>query len=191
LRFYTFPQWSVIALALFLLLNPVGRRSAWAAAASPQPPQAPSSIKIGVVDLQKVLVTSSSGQEALKNLRGEIEKKQDALREKMNSLEKLRAELSRQELVLSAATKKEKEDSLRQQMKELQRFQDDTKQEFARKESEMTQKILAEILEIVKKIAKDEGYTLIIEQREGLLYTADTINITEKVLKAYNAQPKR
>ena len=44
---------------------------------------------------------------------------------------------------------------------------------------------------VVAKIAKDEGYTLIFEKRGvGLVFASDAIDITDKVIKAYDRLKK-
>ena len=44
-----------------------------------------------------------------------------------------------------------------------------------------------DVRKIVQKIGKDEGFTLIFEKRSiGLMYNGGAIDITDKVIKAYD-----
>jgi Skp family chaperone for outer membrane proteins len=44
---------------------------------------------------------------------------------------------------------------------------------------------------VIQKIGADEGYTVILEKNESIvLYVAKSIDITDRVIKAYDAQKK-
>ncbi|MBW2259706.1 MAG: OmpH family outer membrane protein, partial [Deltaproteobacteria bacterium] len=48
--------------------------------------------------------------------------------------------------------------------------------------------ITKDVFEIVEKIGKREGYTLILDRRVGgIVYAPTAIDITDKVIKEYNA----
>ena len=47
-------------------------------------------------------------------------------------------------------------------------------------------RMLKELGKVIEKIGSEENFTLIIEKRAGgVLYWADSIDITEKVIRAY------
>ena len=53
----------------------------------------------------------------------------------------------------------------------------------------MSQRIQTEVLKIVEEIGRKEGYLLIIGKREaGVMYSPNTNDITDKVIKVYNTQ---
>ena len=44
---------------------------------------------------------------------------------------------------------------------------------------------------VIQKVGMDEGYTLILEKNENIvLYVSKAIDITDRVVKAYDAQKK-
>jgi len=44
---------------------------------------------------------------------------------------------------------------------------------------------------VIQKVGADEGYTFILEKNENIvLYISKTIDITDRVIKAYDAQKK-
>ena len=48
-------------------------------------------------------------------------------------------------------------------------------------------KIFTELDKVIEKIGSDEDYLLIVEARVGgLVYFADSVDITEKVIRAYD-----
>jgi outer membrane protein len=56
-----------------------------------------------------------------------------------------------------------------------------------KRESELTGEILKEIRVIVDKMGEEGGYTIILENAEGLvLFSKKDINLTEVVMKKFN-----
>ncbi|NWF76057.1 MAG: OmpH family outer membrane protein [Nitrospirae bacterium] len=142
-------------------------------------------VKIGVIDIQKVLNESEEGKKAKSNLETLIRSKQSIIDEKGKAIEKLKSEIEKQSSVLSADARKNKEEELEKLIREYQRTVQDSQAEIKKKESDLTDIILREIQEIVSKIGETEGYTLIIE-KGMIIFSNKNIDITDTILKKYN-----
>lgn len=142
-------------------------------------------VKIGVLDIQKVLNESEEGKKAKSNLEILIRSKQSIIDEKGKAIEKLKSEIEKQSSVLSADARKNKEDELEKLIREYQRLVQDSQAEIKKKENDLTDIILREIQEIVSKIGETEGYTLIIEKGMTVFSNKD-FDITDTILKKYN-----
>lgn len=142
-------------------------------------------VKIGVIDIQKVLNESEEGKKAKSNLETLIKSKQSIIDEKGKAIEKLKSEIEKQSSVLSVDARKNKEDELEKLIRDYQRLVQDSQTEIKKKESELTDIILREIQEIVSKIGEKEGYTLIIE-KGMIVFSSKDIDITDNTLKKYN-----
>lgn len=149
-------------------------------------------VKIGYVDLQKALNDSQAGQKAKKVLTDLVAAKQKSVDDKASEIEKLKTELDRQATVLSPEAKKQKEERLERDLRDYQRMIRDTQEELQKKEADLTNSIIRDLREIVRKIGEEEGYTLILEQVEGIiLYSSPSYDLTEKVLKRYDQTQKK
>lgn len=147
--------------------------------------------KIGYVDLQKALNESEAGKEAKGTFNKRVEELQKVLDEKQIELKKLQEELEKQKGLLTPEARGEKEKAYQQKIKDAQRFAKDSQEELQQKDSELTKKIIKDLRDVIKKIGTDEAYTIILEKGEAfVLYAADGVDITEKVIKAYN-KPKK
>jgi outer membrane protein len=146
-------------------------------------------IKFGAIDIQKVLNESEAGKKAKSDLESLIKTKQSAIDEKGKAIEKLKGDIEKQASVLSAEARKSREDELEKSLREYQRIVQDSQAEIKKKEGEFTDTILKEIRDLIEKIGEDEGYTLIIE-RGMVLYSNKGIDITDNVLKKYDALKK-
>jgi outer membrane protein len=144
-------------------------------------------IKIGIVDLMRALNESDSGKKAKADLEGLIKSKQSQLDTKGKEIEKLKGEVEKQSSVLSAEARKSKEDELERMVRDYQRLVSDSQAEVKKKEGEATGEIIREIRAIVDKIGEEGGYTMVIENAEGIiLYSKKDLDLTDSVLKRYN-----
>jgi outer membrane protein len=147
-------------------------------------------LKIGVLDLQRCIQQSEAGKKASKNLQEKSDRIKKDLTGKREDLKKMREEFVKKSNVLSADAKRDKE-------KELIRKEEDFRDLVREKEDEMhkdeynaMQPLLSELFEITSKLAKDEGYTLVLEAKSGVVYFVKPIEITDKVIKLFNENKK-
>jgi outer membrane protein len=144
-------------------------------------------VKIGVVDLMRALNESDSGKKAKTDLEGLIKGKQVQLDTKGKEIEKLKGEVEKQSSVLSAEARKSREDELERMLRDYQRLVSDSQAEVKKKESEVTGGIIREIRAVVDKIGEEGGYTLVIENAEGIiLYSKKDLDLTDSVIKIFN-----
>lgn len=144
-------------------------------------------VKIGVVDLMKALNESESGKKAKSELESLIKSKQSSLDEKGKEIEKLKSELDKQASVLSADAKKTKEDDLERLLREYQRLVSDSQTDVKKKETELTGEILKELRVIIDKLGQEGGYTIVIENADGIiLFSKKEINLTDAVIRKFN-----
>jgi outer membrane protein len=168
---------------------------AWAGQASP------SALKVGIVDLDRALKESAAGKQALASLKQfrdkvvkEINDKRRQKESKETTLRDLQAELTSQSMVLSDAAKRDKEETYRRQVRELRKFIDDSnrfieesEREIREREAELTSRLLRDLLEVVRAVGREESFTIIFERNDRiLLYVADAIDLTEKILKRFD-----
>ena len=151
--------------------------------------QAEEALKIGILDLQKVLNECDAGKKAKTDLEALIKSKESAIEEKGLEIEKLKSELQKQASVLSSEAKKSKEAELEKLLRDYQRTVQDSQEELKRKEGELTEAIIKGVHELVDDIGKKEGYTVIIEKSLAL-YINEDLDITDTVIKRHNKSKK-
>jgi outer membrane protein len=144
-------------------------------------------VKVGVVDLMKALNESNAGKKAKGELESLIKAKQAVLDQKGKEIEKVKSDLEKQSSVLSPEAKKSREDDLERMLREYQRLVQDSQNEVKKKEGELTGGILKEMRVIIGKMGQEGGYTIILENVEGVvLFSKKEINLTDAVIKKYN-----
>ncbi len=145
--------------------------------------------KIGVIDFQKILENSSPGKAAQAEIKKKGQKMEKELKKKGASIEESKKKLERERLVMSREMREEKEREIRININDLKTLQKKYMADFKIYENQLVNEIQKEVLEIVEDIGKRSGYLLILERREGgALYYPNSIDITDRVIKEYNAQ---
>jgi outer membrane protein len=166
-------------VALFLLL------------ALPLSALAADGAKIGSVDIQKVLLMSDAGKEAKELLSQKAGKYESEKNSKEGELKKLKGELESQGALLNEAARGTKERDYQQRLKEYQRFLKDAQEDLQAKNDEFTSRIVDEIVKVAQGYGRQNGYTAIFIKSETMVYLDPAADVTEEVLKAFNASRKK
>ncbi len=144
------------------------------------------------VDLQRVMLESEKGKEARKTLTDEAERLKKSLDSKQDELQKLKDAMEKQGAMITQDARAEKDKQYQAKLKDYQRVANDYQGELQQKDMELTQKILKEIEEVVKGLGDREKYAMILEKSQaGVLFGSPSLDITGKVISAYNDAAKR
>lgn len=146
------------------------------------------SVKIGVVDMQKAIQATKAGKKAQAKLKAEFEKRKKDLKKRENDLKKMSEDLTKKKLLLSDKVKIQKQQELQREMLKYRELVGKNQMEISRKERDLVAPIAKKLQKIIKQIAKDEKYTLVIqksEQVQNILYTDKSVDLTDKVVKSF------
>ncbi|ETR74630.1 MAG: outer membrane protein [Candidatus Magnetoglobus multicellularis str. Araruama] len=148
--------------------------------------------KIGVVDFQEILETSKVGKAAQKEIKSEGEKMEETLKEKGAEIETLKKKLERDALVIDRDTRDEREREIRIKINDIKALQKKYMSDFRDLEARMLDRIRTQLIDIIEDIGKKDGYLLIMEKNQaGVLYSPNTVDITEKVIRLYNKKVEK
>ncbi|WKZ56820.1 MAG: OmpH family outer membrane protein [Bdellovibrionota bacterium] len=143
--------------------------------------------EIYVVDVPRVLQESVPGKALRKNLEAETKKREARLQKDKLELQKMREDLGKQSGVLSNEALLEKQRSFERREKEFARKLQDEREDLGKYNGEQLGKLVKEIDVVVKELAKQQGYPLVIEKDQRIvLYVDDQFDITEQVIEAVN-----
>lgn len=162
-----------LACAVLLLAGPV--------AAEP--------VKIGYVDIQRVIDESTIGLQANAKLRKDFERRAAELKNMEKELEKVRMELDSKGSVMSAERRRQLEEEFRRDRRDFKRADRDNSEEFNIKRKQLLIGILPKIVKAVQTIGKEQGYTLILQNKPDiLLYLNDRVDVTSEVIARLNVE---
>jgi outer membrane protein len=145
--------------------------------------------KIGVIDFQTIIDTSNAGKRSAAEMKTQGKEMEQTLKEKEAEVEELKKTLEQKALVMSEEAREEKERELRIKaidFDSLRKKYLDTLKDLNLK---LSDEIKEDVFQIVEEIGKREGYLLILERRVGgVVYAPNAIDITDRVIEAYNKQ---
>ncbi len=148
-------------------------------------------LKVAAVDIQKAINQCNAGKEAKQALTKEVEKIQRMIGEKQKELQEMKELLEKQALMLKPETRAGREKEYQTKLRDFQRWGEDIQNEVNQKRMEMERNIYIGLQKVIQKVGTDEGYTLILEKNENIvLFNSKSIDITDQVIKAYDAQKK-
>jgi len=149
-------------------------------------------MKFAYVDIQQAVNDCNAGKEAKKMIMAQVEKFQKAVQDRQKDLQAMKESFEKQAPMLTAEARATKGKEYEAKLKEFQRWGEDGQNEINQKRVELERNIAAGLFKLIQKIGADEGFTLILEKNEQVvLYVAKTTDITERVIKAYDAQPAK
>lgn len=143
--------------------------------------------KIALVSLQKALNEVDEGKNAKAKLKKDFDAKKKQIDDMKTQLQTMSQDLDKQKMVLSQDALKSKTQELQTKYMDLQTKASQYEQELKTQESASAQKILGALRQIVNTISSQDGYTLVIENStETVLFSKNAVDITAKVISAYN-----
>lgn len=147
-------------------------------------------IKIGYIDIQRVVGESQAGKRARDRFQAQVKKAEADLMKERQDIDRLRSDLEKKGPLLRDDERRNLEVDLQKRSVNLQRSMSDLQQELQGKNNEMMSEILKELEKIVNEVGKSEKFTLILE-RSQILYSDQGIDITSKVIETYNSRAKK
>ncbi len=161
------------------LVLAVGMLAAQAAAAE---------VKVGFVDVRKVMELAPQSEEARNSIEKEFAPRDRELLQQQKEVRSLEDRLVKNAAVLSEVERQRKETDIRASKRELRRAQDEFREDLNLRRSQELSKIQQTAREVIQKFAKAEKYDLIVS--EGVIFAGKRVDITDKVLERLRADFK-
>ncbi|MDD5168951.1 MAG: OmpH family outer membrane protein [Syntrophales bacterium] len=145
--------------------------------------------KIGIIDMQRIIRESKVANAARAKFQKEMAEKDAQLTAKMKDVQKQEEELTRLDPNTPEATRRQKTEKLKFSGRELNNLRQDLQEEVKRKDMEMARNFYSEILQIIQGFAMKERYAIIVD-RINVVTAEESLDITDKIIKLYDAQKK-
>ena len=170
--------------ALLLLAVP-----AWAIAAQAPPSQSITQ-NIVTVSFNAAVLQTTEAQRELSALQAKFAPRQAQLQTLNNEVESLRKQLADNKLGDTEMANRER--SLDSKEKQLQRQAEDFKNDSQSESQQVFQRVAQKFYAFLQAYAQQHGYSAVIERGSDaapvVWYAAGNMDITEQLVKAYNAQ---
>jgi outer membrane protein len=171
------------------------------AAEPPSAPGAPVSTapagptKIAVIQFEAVVGQTNEGQRAFAELNTKYQPKQQQIKQASDEVDTLKKDLQASGDKLSDVERQTRQRTLDEKEKTLQRNVEDARNDFSGEMNEKFSGIAQKVAGVMTQYAQQNGYTLVLDagsqqqqQQSPILWAAESTNISEAVVQAYNKQ---
>lgn len=166
----------LVPIALVMSLMLMGAASASAA-----------ELKVGVVDVEYVIIKSKSGKAAKKKLKKIFEKRQKELDKKQEDLLELKKKIENPSDLDSPDRRRKLVQEYQQGLLQLQEAFVKHQQELAKKEMELMKPILKKLESVLTEYAQGNDYDMLLTRSQnGVIFAKPAFDVTEDVLKKFD-----
>ena len=142
-------------------------------------------LRIGVVSIPVLMERAPQAKVAMDALQEEFAPRQRMVVAKQAELEELNEKVRRDFEVMGETERRNAEKELRDLQREVTRLQNEFREDLNLRRNEELGKLQRSLLKEVQDYAETTGFDLIVG--DGVLYASSTVNITELVLRAMEA----
>jgi outer membrane protein len=146
-------------------------------------------LKIGFVDLDKVLEQSPQLEAARNALQTEFSRRQQDLLDKQKQLEQLEEKLTRNSAVMGSNERDRLERDIISRRRTLKNELTAAQEDLNLRQSEEFNKLRRQVLEIVRNVSKGEQMDLVVST--GVVYSSKRIDLTDEVLERLRKEPAK
>ncbi len=144
-------------------------------------------LKIGVIDVKKILNNSKYGQEVMNKLQEKYNELSFKIEQKAKDIEALKEEIEKKSSLWSQEVKEKKQSEYQKMLRELKSMQEDAQYEMREYEKKMLDPFLKELEIIIKDFVQKEKYDLILEKYQpGIYYASSEIDLTDKIIELFD-----
>jgi len=145
-------------------------------------------LRIAVIDTEKILLSSVAGKKAIGELKKIQEQKEAELRGKQQEIKELEDKIAQGRLSLAQDKLAEMQKALEDKEISLRRSSDDATRDLNKKKDDLLGSIDEKVMPVINQIGKEQGYTMIFRKFEsGLIYADEAIDITASVIQRLDA----
>jgi len=141
-------------------------------------------LKVGVVNSDRILRDSQPARAAMQKLEAEFSKRDKDMQEMGARLKSAAERFEKDGPIMSEADRVRRQRELAEMDREFQRKQREFREDFNQRRNEELQGLLERTNRIIRQIAEQEKYDLIVQEA---VYFNPRIDMTERVLRALNS----
>ena len=149
---------------------------------------APTAHKVAYVELARALNEVHDGKTAKAKLKKQFEAKQKKLDAEQKRLKGKKDDFDKRVATMRPEVRSQKEQELQRELMQLQQTYVQMQRELMGEEPRLTRDISERIKAVVGKIGDRDGYTMLLNIGESVLYHKRHMDITDDVVAAYNKQ---
>ncbi|MDP3478890.1 MAG: OmpH family outer membrane protein [Desulfoprunum sp.] len=143
-------------------------------------------MKIGVMNVQKIIILCDAGKAGKTRFEGKMKELQGKFKQEEETLTVLQKEIEKKSSAWSEETKAVKVRDFQKLKREFQAKTEDARYELKQLQDKELEPILKALEGVVLKYGKENGYTAILDSKNGVIYNDPAIDISDLIVKELN-----
>lgn len=146
--------------------------------------------KTGYVDIKEAIQNTRQGSRVQKKLQADLEKVKKEIAALEARLTKERAKLEEDIPLLSEQKRAQRVQKFQQQVLESQKKAEEKKTALQQLENKLMSPVIQKMQKVVGQIAAKEGYKVILNKDNNVLWVSSDLDMTKKVSRQFNKKYK-
>lgn len=151
--------------------------------------QAEEKLRVGVLDMRKVMMESKPGQQYRAELEKMVKERREKLTKEESGLKSLQEKFEKDKLVMNDKQKEQRQKEIDDKAAALQKALQEAQQQVSKRDSELSGEARNAVTEIIADVAKKEKLSMVVD-RNQFVWAEEQVDITDQVAKAYEAKAK-
>lgn len=144
--------------------------------------------KIGVLNSNEVLEKSSEGKKAIAQLMERNKKLEDTITKIDDQIRQLETRFNTQRMTLTEEAAMQLSSDIQKKRTDRTRMAEDGSREMQDLQVRLFTRLQNELLPIIEQLGKERGMDIILDlEKSGAVYFNDTVNVTDEVIRRYDA----
>jgi outer membrane protein len=151
--------------------------------------QTPQPTKIGVVDLQSVIIKTKEGEKAAAELKARFSPKQTELEKKQQDVAALQTQLRNGQNTMSDENKQKLMREIDSKSATLKRDTEDANTDLEQDQQRIMGELIPKILSVLNKYATENGFAVVLDissQQTPILFASNTVELTRQLIDAFD-----
>jgi outer membrane protein len=145
--------------------------------------------KIGVVDLQSVIIKTKEGEKAAADLKAKFAPKQVEFEKKQQEIAGMQTQLRNGQNTMSEENKQKLMREIDQKNNLLKRDTEDANADLEQEQQRVMGELVPKIVSVLNKYATENGFALVLDissQQTPVLFASNAVELTRDLISAYD-----
>lgn len=138
-------------------------------------------MKLGFVNVNKILDDAPQAKAASKRIEKEFAPRDRSIISQQKELRSMEDKLVKNAAVMSASERQRQDSEIRALRREIRRLRDEFREDLNLRRSQELSKLQTKVIQVIQALAKKENYDLILS--DGVIYAGKRVDITGTVIE--------
>ena len=144
--------------------------------------------KVAVVGMRDAMLNTQDGKQAMAVMQAKFDPMRIGMEKRQAELQTMAEQLRKGAATMAAEAQQKLSNELAAKKKSFDRDADDLNTEVEQEDGKLMQDLTGKMGGVIDEYAKQNGYTVVMDAAQPVLWAAETANITSDIVKLYDSK---